>query len=44
VNQNNTRAVRFYEKHDFVKVAEGFNERLQMPTFIMRWQPALHLV
>jgi putative acetyltransferase len=44
VNQNNTRAVGFYEKHDFVKVAEGFNERLQMPTFIMRWQPALHLV
>jgi putative acetyltransferase len=39
VMQRNCRAIRFYEKHGFVKTAEGFNERMQLPTFIMRWQP-----
>ena len=39
VMQRNTRAIRFYEKHGFAKVGEDFNERMQLPTFIMRWQP-----
>jgi putative acetyltransferase len=40
VNQDNARAIRFYEKHGFVKVAEGFNQRIGRPNFTMRWRPA----
>jgi putative acetyltransferase len=40
VNQDNARAIRFYEKHGFERIAEGFNERIGRPNFTMRWCPA----
>jgi len=38
VNQDNARAIRFYEKHGFEKIAEGFNARIGKPNFTMRWR------
>ena len=39
VNQDNTRASRFYSKHGFSIVAESVNPQSGRPTFLMRWQP-----
>lgn len=40
VNQDNARALRFYEKHGFTKTGEGINPRSGLPIFHMRWQGA----
>jgi len=40
VNTDNMRAIRFYEKHGFVIVAESVNPRSGLPVFLMRWTPA----
>ena len=40
VNQDNTRAIRFYEKHGFTKTGEGVNPRSGLPIFYMRWRDA----
>jgi putative acetyltransferase len=40
VNQDNFRAIRFYEKHAFAKVGEGINPRSGLPIFYMRWRGA----
>jgi len=39
VNQDNARAIGFYQKHGFVTVAEDVNPRSGAPTFRMSWQP-----
>jgi len=39
VNQDNARAIRFYQKHGFVTVAEDVNPRSGAPIYRMRWQP-----
>ena len=39
VNQDNNRAIRFYEKHGFVKTGEDVNPRSGAPIYLMRWQP-----
>ncbi len=39
VNQDNARAVRFYQKHGFVTVAEDVNPRSGAPVYRMRWEP-----
>jgi putative acetyltransferase len=39
VNQDNARAVRFYEKHGFRTVGEDVNPRSGAPIFRMRWRP-----
>jgi putative acetyltransferase len=39
VNQDNTRASRFYSKQGFTIVAEGVNPQSGRPTFLMRWRP-----
>jgi len=39
VNQDNARAVRFYEKHGFRKTGEDVNPRSGAPIYRMRWQP-----
>jgi putative acetyltransferase len=38
VNQDNARAIRFYDKHGFFKDGEAFNERIGRLQFIMRWR------
>jgi len=38
VNQDNARAIRFYEKHGFVTVGEDVNPRSGAPIYRMRWQ------
>jgi putative acetyltransferase len=38
VNQDNARAIRFYQKHGFVTVAEDVNPRSGAPIYRMRWQ------
>jgi putative acetyltransferase len=39
VNQDNARAIRFYEKHGFVVAGEDVNARSGAPIYLMRWQP-----
>ncbi len=39
VNQDNVRAIRFYEKHGFVKTGEDVNPRSGAPIYRMRWRP-----
>ena len=38
VNQDNERALRFYQKHGFVTVAEDVNPRSGAPIYRMRWE------
>jgi putative acetyltransferase len=39
VNQDNARAVRFYEKNGFVKSGEVVNPRSGAPIYKMSWRP-----
>jgi putative acetyltransferase len=39
VNQNNLRAVRFYEREGFVRAGEGKNSLSGKPTFRYEWTP-----
>jgi putative acetyltransferase len=39
VNQDNGRAIRFYEKHEFKTVGEDVNPRSGAPIFRMSWRP-----
>jgi len=39
VNQDNGRAIRFYEKHEFKTVGEDVNPRSGAPVFYMSWRP-----
>jgi putative acetyltransferase len=39
VNQDNARAVRFYQKHGFVTVGEDVNPRSGAPIYRMQWRP-----
>lgn len=39
VNQDNARAVRFYEKNGFVKAGEDVNPRSGAPIYKMTWRP-----
>lgn len=38
VNQDNARAIGFYQKHGFVTVAEDVNPRSGAPIYRMRWE------
>jgi putative acetyltransferase len=38
VNQDNTRAIAFYEKHGFVKSGTHVNSRSGAPVFLMKWK------
>jgi putative acetyltransferase len=40
VNQDNARAIRFYEKHGFAVTADGVNPISGRPTHKMSWRPA----
>ena len=40
VNQDNARAVRFYQKHGFAVAGEDLNVRSGAPVYLMRWQGA----
>ena len=40
VNQDNGRAVRFYEKNGFAKVGNNRNPRSGAPTYKMSWRPS----
>ncbi len=40
VNQDNPRALRFYEKQGFVRVEESINPRSGLKTWKLRWQQA----
>jgi putative acetyltransferase len=39
VNQDNARAVRFYQKHGFATTGEDVNPRSGAPIFKMSWRP-----
>ena len=39
VNQDNARAIRFYEKHGFVVAGEDLNPRSGAPLHKMSWRP-----
>ena len=39
VNQDNARAIRFYEKHGFIKTGEDVNPRSGAPIYNMCWRP-----
>jgi putative acetyltransferase len=39
VNQDNARAIRFYEKHGFSKSGEDVNPRSGAPIYKMSWRP-----
>jgi putative acetyltransferase len=39
VNQDNARAVGFYEKHGFITTGEDINPRSGAPIFRMSWRP-----
>jgi putative acetyltransferase len=38
VNADNPRALRFYEKHGFLRIASGINPRSGLPIWHMRWE------
>jgi putative acetyltransferase len=38
VNQDNARAIGFYQKHGFITVAEDINPRSGAPIYRMRWE------
>ena len=38
VNQDNARAIRFYQKHGFVTAGEDVNPRSGAPIYRMRWE------
>jgi putative acetyltransferase len=38
VNQDNARAVRFYQKHGFTIAGEDVNARSGAPVYLMRWK------
>jgi putative acetyltransferase len=38
VNQDNRRAVRFYEKHGFAVAGTDVNARSHAPVYVMRWR------
>jgi putative acetyltransferase len=40
VNQDNPRALRFYEREGFVREAEDVNPRSGLKVWKMRWEPA----
>jgi putative acetyltransferase len=40
VNQDNARAIRFYQKHGFITTGEDVNPRSGAPIFRMRWRPS----
>jgi putative acetyltransferase len=40
VNRDNGRALRFYQKHGFIKIGEGTNPRSGAPIDFLRWQGA----
>jgi putative acetyltransferase len=40
VNQNNHRAVRFYERDGFVRAGEGVNKHSGAATYLYEWKPA----
>ena len=39
VNQNNERAIKFYEREGFVRTGEGKNPISGKPTFRYAWKP-----
>jgi putative acetyltransferase len=39
VNQDNARAIAFYQKHDFQTVGEDVNPRSGAPIYRMSWRP-----
>ena len=39
VNRDNARAIRFYEKHGFIKTGEDINPRSGAPIDRMSWRP-----
>jgi putative acetyltransferase len=39
VNQDNARAIRFYEKHGFTRTGEDVNPRSGAPIYKMSWRP-----
>jgi putative acetyltransferase len=39
VNQNNPRAIRFYEREGFIRIGEGRNQISGKPTFRYAWKP-----
>ena len=39
VNQNNKRALRFYERAGFARTGEGVNERSGAATYLYEWRP-----
>jgi putative acetyltransferase len=39
VNQDNARAIGFYQKHGFLTVGEDVNPRSGAPTYKMNWRP-----
>ena len=39
VNQDNARAIGFYQKHGFITVAEDVNPRSGAPIYHMSWRP-----
>jgi putative acetyltransferase len=39
VNQDNARAIRFYEKHGFKTIGEDLNPRSGAPIYRMSWRP-----
>jgi putative acetyltransferase len=39
VNQDNARAIRFYEKHGFVRAGEDINPVSGRPIYALRWAP-----
>jgi len=40
VNQDNARAIRFYEKHGFIVAGDGVNPMSGRPTYKMSWRPS----
>jgi putative acetyltransferase len=40
VNQQNPRAIRFYEREGFVRIGEGVNPRSGLPIFFYQWTPS----